>query len=46
MLLLVYSHDGMDPVTMEGKGASALDFDKVLGKVCGVNDLLFLMYYY
>ena len=30
----VYGDDGMDPVTMEGKGASALDFDKVLGKVC------------
>lgn len=29
----VYGDDGMDPVTMEGKGASALDFDKVLGKV-------------
>jgi len=30
----VYGDDGMDPVTMEGKGASALDFDTVLGKVC------------
>jgi len=29
----VYGDDGMDPVTMEGKGASALDFDRVLGKV-------------
>ena len=42
----VYGDDGMDPVTMEGKGASALDFDKVLGKVCEMNHLLFLMCYY